>query len=96
LSRPTSQRGSDKAGGNPQIVAQWADARSSLAQGSVTADQTHAAYVDAWSKAHDDAVKDWIKKNPGTPQPKASDFAVLFGVGGAVPRGIPLSRSTPN
>jgi K+-transporting ATPase ATPase C chain len=68
----------DKAGGNPHIVAQWADAHNSLAQGWVTADPTHAAYVDAWSKAHDDAVKDWIKKNPATPQPKASDLAVLF------------------
>ena len=29
-------------------------------------------------QAHDDLVKDWIKKNPGTPQPKASDPAVLF------------------
>ena len=68
----------DKAGGNPHIVAQWADAHNSLAQGWVTGDPTHGAYVDAWAKAHDDAVKDWIKKNPATPQPKASDLAVLF------------------
>jgi potassium-transporting ATPase KdpC subunit len=33
----------DKAGGNPHIVAQWADAHSSLVQGWGTADQTHAA-----------------------------------------------------
>jgi K+-transporting ATPase ATPase C chain len=68
----------DKAGGNPHIVAQWADAHNSLASGWVTADSTHGAYVDAWAKAHDDAVKDWIKKNPATPQPKASDLAVVF------------------
>ena len=68
----------DKAGGNPHIVAQWADAHNSLAQAWVTADPTHGAYVDAWAKAHDDAVKEWIKKNPATPQPKASDLAVLF------------------
>ena len=68
----------DKAGGNPHIVAQWADAHNSLAQGWVTADPTHGAYVDAWTKAHDDIVKDWIKKNPATPQPKASDLAVVF------------------
>jgi len=68
----------DKFGGNPHIVAQWADAHNSLAQGWVTADPTHGAYVDAWTKAHDDMVKDWIKKNPATPQPKASDLAVLF------------------
>jgi potassium-transporting ATPase KdpC subunit len=68
----------DKAGGNPHIVAQWADAHNSLAQAWVTGDATHGAYVDAWSKAHDDAVKEWIKKNPATPQPKASDLAVTF------------------
>jgi potassium-transporting ATPase KdpC subunit len=68
----------DKAGGNPHIVAQWADAHNSLAQSWVTGDPTHGAYVDAWAKAHDDIVKDWIKKNPATPQPKASDLAVVF------------------
>src|SRR6202161_2326082 len=68
----------DKAGGNPHIVAQWADAHNSLAQGWVTADPTHGAYVDAWTKAHDDVVKDRIKKNPATPQPKAADLAVVF------------------
>ncbi|HXZ16421.1 MAG TPA: potassium-transporting ATPase subunit C [Roseiarcus sp.] len=68
----------DKAGGNPHVVAQWADAHNSIAQTWVTSDPTHSAYVDAWAKAHDDVVKDWIKKNPATPQPKASDLAVLF------------------
>jgi potassium-transporting ATPase KdpC subunit len=68
----------DKFGGNPHIVAQWADAHNSLAQAWVTADPTHGAYVDEWTKAHDSIVKDWIKKNPATPQPKASDLAVLF------------------
>ena len=68
----------DKSGGNPHIVAQWADAHNSIAQAWVTGDPTHAAYVDAWAKAHDDAVKDWIKKNPATPQPKAPDLAVVF------------------
>ncbi|MGD0564983.1 MAG: potassium-transporting ATPase subunit C [Roseiarcus sp.] len=68
----------DKAGGNPHIVGQWADAHNSLAQGWVTGDPTHAAYVDDWTKAHGDVVKDWIKSNPGTPQPKASDLAVVF------------------
>jgi K+-transporting ATPase ATPase C chain len=68
----------DKFGGNPHIVAQWADAHNTIAQNWVTGDPTHGAYVDAWSKAHDDVVKDWIKKNPATPQPKASDLAVVF------------------
>jgi K+-transporting ATPase ATPase C chain len=68
----------DKFGGNPHVVAQWADAHNSLAQGWVAADPTHGAYVDAWTKTHDDVVKDWIKKNPATPQPKATDLAVVF------------------
>src|SRR6202522_20350 len=68
----------DKFGGNPHIVAQWADAHNRLAQAWGTADPTHGAYVDEWTKAHDSIVKDWIKKNPATPQPKASDLAVLF------------------
>lgn len=68
----------DQYGGKPGIVAQWADAHNSLAQAWVTADPTHAAYVDAWSKAHPDVVADFIKANPGTPQPKPSDLAVVF------------------
>jgi len=68
----------DKFGGNPHIVAQWADAHNTLAQNWVTGDPTHGAFVDAWSKAHDAVVQDWIKKNPATPQPKASDLAVVF------------------
>ena len=68
----------DKSGGNPHIVAQWADAHNSIAQAWVTGDPTHGAYVDEWAKGHDGVVKEWIKKNPATPQPKASDLAVLF------------------
>jgi K+-transporting ATPase ATPase C chain len=34
--------------------------------------------VDAWSKAHPDLIAKWIKDNPSTTQPKASDLAVLF------------------
>jgi len=68
----------DQAGGKPHIVAQWADAHNSLAQAWVTADPSRAAYVDAWAKSHEEAVKNWIKANPATPQPKASDLAVVF------------------
>lgn len=68
----------DKAGGNPHIVGQWADAHNSLAQGWVTGDPSHSAYVDLWEKTHDADVKDWIKSNPATPQPKESDLAVVF------------------
>jgi potassium-transporting ATPase KdpC subunit len=68
----------DKVGGHPGIVAQWADAHNSLAQGWVTADPTHAANVDAWTKAHPDVVAQFVKDIPGTPKPAASDLAVVF------------------
>jgi len=68
----------DRSMGNPHIVAQWADAHNGLAQAWVTADPTHGAYVDAWAKKHPDVVAQWVKDNPGTPQPKAPDLAVVF------------------
>jgi K+-transporting ATPase ATPase C chain len=68
----------DKYGGNPHIVAQWADAHNSAAQAWVNADPGHGAYVDAWAKAHPAIEAQWIKDNPATPQPKAPDLAVVF------------------
>ena len=68
----------DQYQGQPHIVAQWADAHSSLAQAWVKADPSHAAYVDAWAAAHQPAVAQWIKDNPDTPQPAAADLAVIF------------------
>jgi potassium-transporting ATPase KdpC subunit len=68
----------DQFGGKPGIVAQWADAHNGLAQAWVTGDPTHAAYVDAWSKANPDVVAQFVKNNPGTPKPAASDLAVVF------------------
>jgi potassium-transporting ATPase KdpC subunit len=68
----------DRFGGQPHIVAQWADAHNGAAQGWVNGDPSHSAYVDAWSKSHPKVVSDWIKANPGTPQPKAPDLAVVF------------------
>jgi K+-transporting ATPase ATPase C chain len=44
----------------------------------VTGDPTHAAYVDAWSKANPDVVAQFVKDNPATPKPAASDLAVVF------------------
>ncbi len=44
----------------------------------MSADPSHAQYVNAWAKSHKAAVTDWIKQNPGTPQPQASDLAVAF------------------
>jgi K+-transporting ATPase ATPase C chain len=68
----------DKFGGQPHIVAQWADAHNSLAQSWVTGDPTHGAYVDDWSKMHQAVVDQWIKDHPDTPKPQASDLAVVF------------------
>jgi potassium-transporting ATPase KdpC subunit len=68
----------DQYMGQPHLVAQWADAHNSLAQAWVNADPTHGQYVDDWAKKHVSAVQQWIKDNPGTPQPKASDLAVVF------------------
>ena len=62
----------------PHIVAQWADAHNSVAQAWVNADPTHGRYVDDWGKKHVSVVQQWIKDNPSTPQPKASDLAVVF------------------
>jgi K+-transporting ATPase ATPase C chain len=68
----------DQYMGQPHIVAQWADAHNSVAQAWVNADPTHAQYVDDWAKKHVSVVQKWIKDNPGTPQPKAPDLAVVF------------------
>jgi len=68
----------DKFQGQPHLVAQWADLHNGSAQGWVKADPTHAAYVDAWTKAHQDLVAKWVKENPDTPKPQAPDLAVIF------------------
>jgi K+-transporting ATPase ATPase C chain len=68
----------DQFQGNPHIVAQWADAHNAVAQGWVKADPSHAKYVDEWAKAHEADVKQWIKDNPDTPEPAATDLAVIF------------------
>jgi potassium-transporting ATPase KdpC subunit len=70
--------GQDGFQSNPHIVAQWADLHNSLAQAWVNADAKNGAYVDDWAKKHPAIVAKWIKDNPGTPQPKAADLAVLF------------------
>jgi K+-transporting ATPase ATPase C chain len=68
----------DRYQGSPHIVAQWADMHNELTQSWVSADSSHAPYVTAWAKTHKAEVADWIKQNPGTPQPQASDLAVMF------------------
>src|SRR5262245_35908456 len=64
--------------GQPHLVVQWADAHNALAQAWVKADPGNAAAVDAWAKEHADAVAAWVKDNPGTPEPAATDLAVVF------------------
>lgn len=68
----------DKFGGQPHLVAQWADAHNSIATAWVAGDPTRAPYIDEWTKKHPDLVAQWKKDNPGTPDPKAADLAVLF------------------
>jgi potassium-transporting ATPase KdpC subunit len=68
----------DRYQGKAGTVAQWADNHNELTQSWVSADPSHAQYVSDWAKRHKAAVADWIKQNPGTPQPQASDLAVLF------------------
>ena len=68
----------DRYQGKAAIVAQWADNHNELTQSWVSADPSHAQYVNDWAKRHKAAVADWIKQNPGTPQPQASDLAVFF------------------
>jgi K+-transporting ATPase ATPase C chain len=68
----------DRYQGNPLIGAQWADAHNSLAQAWVTADPSHGLYVTNWAKTHAAVVAQYIKDNPSTPQPQATDLAVVF------------------
>ena len=68
----------DSFGGQPHIVAQWADAHNAAAQAWVSADPTHDKYVQDWGKTHTKEVQQFIKDNPGTPQPKSADLAVVF------------------
>ena len=68
----------DRFQDRPHVVAQWADLHHSLAQAWVNADPKNSACVDDWAKKHSALVSRWIKDNPGTPQPKAADLAVLF------------------
>jgi K+-transporting ATPase ATPase C chain len=70
----------DQYQGGPSIVAQWADAHNGLAQAWVTGDSSgaHGQYITDWEKAHQAVVQQFVKNNPGTPQPQPSDLAVVF------------------
>jgi K+-transporting ATPase ATPase C chain len=68
----------DRFQGKPGIVAQWAQAHSSLAQNWVKADKLNTATFAAWQQSHPAEVAAWIKENPDTPEPKPEDLAVPF------------------
>src|ERR1700687_3650097 len=68
----------DRAGGQPHIVAQWADAHNAVATAWVNADPTHGKYVENWGKTHTKEVQQFIKDNPATPEPKSADLAMVF------------------
>jgi K+-transporting ATPase ATPase C chain len=68
----------DQFQGSPHLVAQWADNHNELAQSWVSVDPSHAPFIMDWAKNHKTVVANWIKQNPSTPQPQASDLAVLF------------------
>src|SRR5271167_2011459 len=68
----------DQFGGQPHIVAQWADAHNAVATAWVSADPTHDQYIQDWGKTHTREVQQFIKDNPGTPEPKSSNLAIVF------------------
>jgi K+-transporting ATPase ATPase C chain len=69
---------SDRAGGKPSIVGQWAQAHSGVAQAWVKTDKLNADYVLEWQKSHPAEVAQWMRDHPDTPDPKAEDLAVAF------------------
>jgi K+-transporting ATPase ATPase C chain len=68
----------DQFEGKPGIVAQWAALHPAVARNWVKADKLNAACVSGWQKAHRAEVDQWVRANPGTPQPKPEDLAVPF------------------
>jgi len=68
----------DRFGGQPGIVARWAQAHGGLAAAWVKADKLNTEHVEAWQKANPADVAAWVKDNPGTPEPTAADLAVPF------------------
>ncbi|MDP4154022.1 MAG: potassium-transporting ATPase subunit C [Bacillota bacterium] len=68
----------DKFQNKPNIVAQWATLHNSLAQAWVNADASHGAFVENWMKIHPAILAQFVKDNPGIPQPKPADLAVVF------------------
>jgi K+-transporting ATPase ATPase C chain len=74
----------DQFQGSPSIVAQWADAHNSVAQGWVgtTFDAKNPTppqqYVLDWEKTHAAVVEKFKKDNPDNSDPSPSDLAMVF------------------
>ena len=66
-SRPTSKPGSSRTRPAASRISSrnGPTLHNSLAQGWVTGDPTHAAYVDAWAKAHDDVGRGLDQEESG-------------------------------
>jgi K+-transporting ATPase ATPase C chain len=60
------------------IVANWADTYPSVATAWVKTDKPYGAYVEAWQKAHPEAVKAFVREHPDNPEPKPEDMASDF------------------
>jgi K+-transporting ATPase ATPase C chain len=68
----------DQYQGSPGIVAQWAQAHTSLAQGWVKADAMNGEFVSGWQKSHPAEMAQWSKDHPGVSEPKPEDLALAF------------------
>ncbi|CAN5371772.1 hypothetical protein BH10PLA2_BH10PLA2_16650 [soil metagenome] len=68
----------DHFGGKPGIVAQWAEAHSTVAQNWVKADKLNSEYVERWQRETPMEIAKWKQANPSTSEPKAEDLAVPF------------------
>jgi K+-transporting ATPase ATPase C chain len=64
--------------GKAAIVAQWAEAHTSLAQAWAKADPLQGDYISTWQKAHPGDVALWLKEHPQDTEPKPEDLAVPF------------------
>jgi K+-transporting ATPase ATPase C chain len=67
----------------PNIVADWANQHSSVAQAWVSADDKHKDAVKQWQDKHPEAVAEWKKANPDGGEPKPADLAVPFFISNA-------------
>jgi potassium-transporting ATPase KdpC subunit len=69
----------DQFGGNPSIVAQWADAHNSIATAWVTGNATLQAYITGdWAAKHPAVIAQFKTNNPNIAQPQASDLVIVF------------------